>query len=124
MSLLHETGGFVPDDTNTPKQPGAQVTPESAASRADQEQMHRLQRDRQTRVAKAIALLVILGVLIAFIVANSQSVTVHFVFFTRRPALIWVMFACALLGAILGYLIGRPARRTRLPRTRSQPPGR
>ena len=57
--------------------------------------------------------LLLVGILIAFIVANSQSVVVHFVFFTRRPALIWVMFACAVLGGIVGYLIGKPGRQLR-----------
>jgi uncharacterized integral membrane protein len=59
--------------------------------------------------------------LIAFIVANGDSVPVKFVFFTRRPPLIWVMFACAVLGGILGYMVGRPGKQVRLHRKKDQP---
>jgi uncharacterized integral membrane protein len=72
-------------------------------------------------VAKVLVALFLAGVLIAFIVANSQSVIVHFVFVTRRPALIWVMFACAVIGGIIGYLIGRPGRQVRLHRKKEEP---
>lgn len=110
------------DDSDVPGRPGPEG-PVPAGDRAgDQAQLRQLQRERQTRVAKVIAALVIVGILIAFIVANSQSVVVHFVFFTRRPALIWVMFACALLGGIVGYLIGRPGRQVRMPRGKDQQP--
>jgi uncharacterized integral membrane protein len=71
-------------------------------------------------VAKVLVTLFILGVLIAFIVANSQSVVVHFVFVTRKPALIWVMFACAVLGGIVGYLIGRPGKQVRFHRQKEE----
>lgn len=82
---------------------------------------HELRRERQTRVAKVLVALFLLGVLVAFIVANSQSVVVHFVFVTRRPALIWVMFTCAVLGGIIGYLIGRPGKQVRLRRQKEEP---
>ena len=88
----------------------------SEEQRADQEHSHQLQRERQARVAKAVVGLFILGVLIAFIVANGHSVKVNFVFVTRQPPLIWVMFSCAVLGGILGYLVGRPGRQVRFHR--------
>jgi uncharacterized integral membrane protein len=65
--------------------------------------------------------LAIVVLLVVFIVANSQSVAVDFVFFNRRPRLIWVMFSCAVLGGIVGYLIGRPGRQVRLRRRKEQP---
>jgi uncharacterized integral membrane protein len=95
--------------------------PSDADSRADQEHYRALQRERQTRVAKVLVALFLVGVLVAFIVANSQSVVVHFVFVTRKPALIWVMFACAVLGGIIGYLIGRPGKQVRLHRPKEEP---
>jgi uncharacterized integral membrane protein len=99
------------DDSSVPDRTGPEVPAAPEGGRAgDQADLRQLQRERQTRVAKLIVALVIVGILIAFIVANSQSVIVHFVFFTRRPALIWVMFACAILGGIVGYVIGRPGR--------------
>ena len=102
-------------------EPGAAGVPSGAERRADQEHYRELQRARQTRVAKVLFALFLAGVLVAFIVANSQSVVVHFVFVTRRPALIWVMFTCAVLGGIIGYLIGRPGRQVRLHRQREEP---
>jgi uncharacterized integral membrane protein len=100
---------------------GQPLSPSDAEHRADQEHQRALTRDRQTRVAKVLVLLFVLGVLVAFIVANSQSVVVHFVFVTRRPALIWVMFACAVLGGIIGYLIGRPGKQVRFHRKKEEP---
>jgi uncharacterized integral membrane protein len=87
----------------------------------DRDPYRDLQRERQGRVVKVVVALFLLGVLIAFIVANSQSVVVHFVFVTRRPALIWVMFTCAILGGIIGYLIGRPGKQVRLHRRKDEP---
>ena len=88
----------------------------SEEQKADHEHSRQLQRERQARVAKAIVGLFILGVLIAFIVANGHSVKVNFVFVTRQPPLIWVMFSCAVLGGVLGYLVGRPGRQVRFHR--------
>jgi uncharacterized integral membrane protein len=104
-----------------PSQPGSGGIPSDPDRKADQEHYRELQRARQTRVAKVLVALFLMGVLVAFIVANSQSVVVHFVFVTRRPALIWVMFACAVLGGLIGYLIGRPGKQVRLHRPKDQP---
>jgi uncharacterized integral membrane protein len=84
--------------------------------REDLRQLRQLQRERQARVVKAIVTLGIVVVLIVFIIANSQPVKVNFVFVTRHPRLIWVMFACAVLGGIAGYLIGKPGKQVRLHR--------
>ena len=74
--------------------------------------MRKLQRARQARVAKVVVALAILVILIIFVIANADPVKVNFVFVTRHPRLIWVMIACAVLGGIVGYLIGRPDRHT------------
>ncbi len=91
-----------------------------ADRKADQEHLHELQRARQARVAKVLVALAIVVILIIFIVSNSQPVEVDFVFVTRHPRLIWVMFACTVLGGLLGYLIGRPGKQVRLHRRREQ----
>ena len=52
-------------------------------------------------------------VLVLFVVANSQPVEVNFLFVTAHPRLIWVMVTCAVLGGILGYLLGRPGHEGR-----------
>jgi len=72
--------------------------------------MQQLQRHRQTRAAKTIVLLGLLLILILFIVWNAHTVDVSFVFGSAEVGLIWVMLACALLGGIIGFIVGRPGR--------------
>ena len=67
-------------------------------------------------MAKAVIILLLLVLFMIFIISNSEGHPVDFVFFTREPPLIWVMVACALLGGIVGYLIGRPGKQIRLHR--------
>ena len=75
-----------------------------------------LQKARQARLGKVIVGLGIVVLLVIFITSNSDPAKVSFVFFDARPRLIWVMFACAVLGGILGYLIARPSKQVRLHR--------
>jgi uncharacterized integral membrane protein len=89
--------------------------------RVDREHLRALQRERRSRVVKAIIAISIVVILIVFIISNSQAVPVDFVFFTRRPALIWVMVACAIMGGIVGYLIGRPGKQIRFHRRPEDP---
>jgi uncharacterized integral membrane protein len=94
-----------------------------AASFAEQEHLERLERERRARLAKALLGLAAAIVLIVFVVANSQPVQVNFVFITRHPRLIWVMVACAVLGGVVGYLLGRPGKQLRLGRRRAKKGG-
>jgi uncharacterized integral membrane protein len=105
--MRRESDGPTPDPAGQPM---------SEERQADIEHSRQLQRERQARVAKVLVGLFILGILIAFIVANGHSVKVNFVFVTRKPPLIWVMFSCAVLGGILGYLVGKPGKQVRLHR--------
>jgi lipopolysaccharide assembly protein A len=66
-------------------------------------------QDRST-VIKVIVALVLLILLIIFVAQNSEAVTVDFVFGDAEVGLIWVFLACALIGALIGYLLGRPGR--------------
>jgi uncharacterized integral membrane protein len=86
----------------------------------DREHFRELQKERRNRVVKTVIALAILVLLIVFIVTNSQPVLVKFVFFDARPRLIWVMFACAVLGGIVGYLVGRPGKQIRFHRSREE----
>lgn len=65
--------------------------------------------------------LAIVVILIVFVIANSQPVKVDFVFVTRQPRLIWVMIACAVLGGVAGYLIGRPGKQIHLRKPKGGP---
>ena len=81
-----------------------------ARVKADEEHLKALQRARQARVAKVLVALVLVVLLVVFIIQNSQRVPVDFVFVTRMARLIWVMLACAVVGGVVGYLIGRPGK--------------
>jgi uncharacterized integral membrane protein len=93
------------------------------ARRDDEAHLRELSRARQKRVAKAVVILVIVLALIIFIVSNSDSVPVSFASFHWGIRMIWVMIGCALAGAIVGYLIGRPGRQVRFHRPRDDDPG-
>jgi uncharacterized integral membrane protein len=86
----------------------------------DHERMRQLQHHRQTRAAKTVVLLGLLTILILFIVWNAHEVPVSFVFVTRRVGLIWVMLVCAILGGIVGFVVGRPGRAFRFGRGKDE----
>jgi uncharacterized integral membrane protein len=93
---------------------------DDAERRADQEHMRELQRARQAKVVKVLVVLVVVVIFMVFIISNDDPAKVNFVFFSRHPPLIWVMFACALIGGFIGYLIGRPGRQMRLHRRKRE----
>jgi uncharacterized integral membrane protein len=66
--------------------------------------------DRRRMLALAILALVAIW-LVAFIVSNSETVKVSFVFGDISLSLIWVMIICAVLGAVLMFAVPRFSRR-------------
>ncbi len=63
-------------------------------------------RKRDTREIVRISVAVVaLILLIAFVLDNSHTVTVGFVFFSTRLSLIWVLLIAAVLGALVDRLI-------------------
>ena len=67
-------------------------------------------RDTGT-IVKIIVGLILLILFIIFVAGNSREVTVDLVFTTAQVRLIWVFLACALIGALIAFLVGRPGRR-------------
>jgi uncharacterized integral membrane protein len=67
-------------------------------------------RERRARIGKGIVGLLLLIILILFITTNVESTKVHFVFFSGTLPLIWVMLGCAIIGGVVGFLLGRPGR--------------
>jgi uncharacterized integral membrane protein len=65
---------------------------------------------RRRRLIRTAVAAVILVLLVAFIVQNSQSVKVHFWFWGANPELIWVILGCLVIGGVIGYFIARPPR--------------
>lgn len=84
--------------------------------RLDREHLQRLKRARQARATKLLLALGVLVILIIFVISNSQRVPVDFVVAEREPRLIWIMLACAFLGGIVGFILGRPGRQFRFHR--------
>jgi uncharacterized integral membrane protein len=64
---------------------------------------------RKKRSNREVARLVVTGLglvlLIAFVLDNSQTVKVGFVFFNAQLSLIWVLLIAALLGALVDRLV-------------------
>jgi uncharacterized integral membrane protein len=78
--------------------------------------------ERQARRIALVGVLVLAVILlIIFIVQNSDSVSVSFVFFSARISLIWVIFLSAVAGAVIALVVGRLVRR-RLRRGDGGPP--
>ena len=82
----------------------------------DHDRLEQLQRHRQARLAKLVVALVIVVVLLVFVLSNSESVPLSFVVAEGSAPLVWVMLACAVLGGIVGFLVGRPGRAFRFGR--------
>ncbi len=111
-----EAQGMPPEEGGAPERQAAEAAGAEQAARA--EQLRALGRARRRRATAAVVGVVALVLLAAFVVRNAQPVEVNFVFLTRHPRLIWVMMACAVLGGIVGYVLGSPRRRERRERFR------
>jgi uncharacterized integral membrane protein len=81
---------------------------ERGQERPPERRLDREQRGAAVKIAIGLFLLVIF---VLFIIQNSDPVEVNFVFFKGDIRLIWVFLACALLGALVTWLVGRPRRR-------------
>jgi uncharacterized integral membrane protein len=94
--------------------------PRVAWLRSQLMQMEQRQRDRLVKAAQLTAIAI---VFITFVLQNAQGVNVHLLLFSINIRLIWVIFGCALLGGVAGYLIGRPDKSLRalLPQKQRKP---
>jgi len=54
----------------------------------------------------------LLVLFVVFVTQNSDEVPVHFIFAETRTPLAWVFLVCALIGALVAYLLGRQGRRS------------
>lgn len=80
------------------------------------------QKKRETREIVRIAVAVVgLILLIAFVLDNSQTVKVGFVFFNTHISLIWVLLIAALLGALVDRLVILLGQRRKKAATRPGP---
>ena len=58
-------------------------------------------------VARLVGLVALAGVVAAFVVQNSQNVSVHFWFFSKHEPLIFIVLGCFIIGGLVGYVAGR-----------------
>ena len=80
------------------------------------------QKKRETREIVRIAVAVVgLILLIAFVLDNSQTVKVGFVFFNTHISLIWVLLIAAVLGALVDRLVILLGQRRKKAATRPGP---
>lgn len=71
---------------------------------ADQGDADQGQRDPR-RIARLVGAVVIVALLVAFVLDNSQSVKVGFVFFSSTVPLIWVLLITILFGMLADRLV-------------------
>ena len=86
-------------------------------------QLQNLEAQRAERLVKIVQLALIAVVFAIFVLQNANPVDVNFLIFSLNIALIWVIFGCAALGGVAGYLIGRPEKSLRdlLPQKEKKP---
>jgi uncharacterized integral membrane protein len=68
-----------------------------------------------------VVALAVVAALVAFVVQNSQRVTVRFWFVTGHVRLIWVIVVCAVGAGAVGFVLGHRGRRRRRRRRRPGP---
>jgi uncharacterized integral membrane protein len=80
-----------------------------------------LQENWQPLLYIRVALVVVLAAyVIAFILENRKSVSVHFVLATARVSLVWLILLSLVLGFVVGILLSQLERRRRRRRTAKQ----
>ncbi len=88
----------------------APMNPQGSGSKADEHSGGGLVgRSGGKRETRDVVRLVVFGLglvlLIAFVIGNSTTVKVNFVFFNTRASLIWVILLSALLGVLVDRLV-------------------
>ena len=73
--------------------------------------------------ARLIALALLIAYAVAFILENSKSISVHFVFGTAHASVIWVILLSLAVGLLGGLLLPRLERRWRRRSHESAQPG-
>ncbi|MDA8280097.1 MAG: hypothetical protein M0Z63_06700 [Actinomycetota bacterium] len=63
-------------------------------------------RDRRRALLRLVAIVVVVGLAIAFVVQNLHPVTVHLWVTQRRLGLVWVIAGCLVVGLAVGYWVG------------------
>ena len=70
--------------------------------------------------ARVIIVVLLLAYVIAFVLENRKSVSVHFVLATQRVSLVWLILLSVALGFVAGILLSQLERRRRRRRAAKQ----
>ena len=90
---------------------------EERLRQADQQHLRKLRQIQRGRATKAVVLGLLAVLFITFVVQNSRTVAVRFLAWTWSVKLIWVFVVATGLGAVGGFLVGRPGKQIRLHET-------
>jgi uncharacterized integral membrane protein len=103
-----------PGDSGDPLEFLGEPTESEELRKKDLQHLKRIRRARQVRLARAGVIAAVLLLLIVFVVQNDEPVPVRLLSMSGRPLLIWVIVLSAALGAVVGYLVGKPTKATRI----------
>jgi len=95
---------------STPGPSSPEPAAEARPKRSEWEVAER--KRRNATIARLIVGLVLLVLFVIFVSLNSDSVPVHFIFVETSTPLVWVFLVCALIGALVAFLLGRAGRRS------------
>lgn len=84
---------------------------EQPGPRPEHQEIDHVISRRRRRAIRGLFVVVVVVLMVAFVIQNSQRVTVHFWFFTHKARLIWVVLSCLAAGIVFGYVAGIPGRR-------------
>lgn len=95
------------------------MTSSEWTSQADQVEADEGRSDAR-RITRLVGALIIVALLVAFVLDNSQSVKVGFVFFSSTVPLIWVLLITILLGMLADRLLIWRRRQSRRAKEQEQ----
>jgi uncharacterized integral membrane protein len=93
------------DDPGPPRDPGQETGRDPGGGRSEP-----VKPPRSGVSFRQVLIAIVAVILIAFAIANFNSVKVNFLLFDTRARMVTVIVVAAGLGFVIGYFVGRPGR--------------
>ena len=93
------------DDSGPPRDPGQEPRRDAGGGRSEP-----VPPPRSGISFRQVLIAIVAVILIAFAIANFNSVKVNFLLFDTRARMVTVIVVAAGLGFVIGYFVGRPGR--------------
>ena len=93
------------DDSGPPRDPGKEPRRDPGGGRSEP-----VPPPRSGSSFRQVIIAIVAVILIAFAIANFNSVKVNFLLFDTRARMVTVIVVAAGLGFVIGYFVGRPGR--------------